>query len=561
MKNEKGVMKLRGWTGMLGLLLLVLAVNAGVWAPAVLSWTVLLPVACALLFGGIWLALSLSGASFRSPAAGRAAGGLNAVIASLVFLGICMVIYAFFESRDYSVDLTREGRRSLSAQTVRVLQAMPREVEVICLFMNADDDLVRIARDKTLRFLDLCGSYTNLLHVEELDPHIDRTRIAGLGVTHVSPQGTIILKAGTRQKVITLSGGSPRLEEREFTNALINVLRATEPKVCFLTGHGERDILEEDPQLGASMFRNLLIGESYQPEKISISIADPHIPIDCDILVIHNLQDDLHPEEIKAIDAFLDRGGRLLVLLDPWRAVKLGASGREHLRPWLEEEFGIAIGSDFVYTPDREDFWQVELRCDDTPFLDIDEGTGQYRGSYYLDHPITRGFEQTMLLAAARTVSRAADVPENIQIQTLLRTFPDAYAETDVEKLFETGDATREPDEKSGPLSVAVVAAKRLEAEEDGAPRDARVVVAGDSDLAANNGLQVPGNLNFIFNTMAWLSEDEELIAIRATGKADPPLILSRAEKRAVIWISTLLTLQAVVLAGCLAWLVRRKHQ
>ena len=70
--------------------------------------------------------------------------------------------------------------------------------------------------------------------------------------------------------------------------------------------------------------------------------------------------------------------------------------------------------------------------------------------------------------------------------------------------------------------------------------RDARVVVIGDWDLASNEGIDMASHSNLLLNTIAWLTESEELIAIRATGTEDPPVVLSPGEEKAVAWIAAL---------------------
>jgi len=128
-----------------------------------------------------------------------------------------------------------------------------------------------------------------------------------------------------------------------------------------------------------------------------------------------------------------------------------------------------------------------------------------------------------------------------------------------------TGTAFKGDDETAGPLPMAVAVAARTDLVVDdttGRTRDARIVVAGDSDFASNGLLSVvPGNLNFTLNAMAWLSENEELMAIRAAGKQDPPIQLSGFDERAVVYVAVLGTVQAVVAAGCLAYWRRRRHQ
>ncbi|HOM49020.1 MAG TPA: Gldg family protein, partial [Candidatus Hydrogenedentes bacterium] len=298
----------RSFFGIAALLCLVLFLNILVWKQAFFSPAVLLPLGLSLLFFIGWLICLAAALAEHRAIEGRTAGGLGAAVSTILFLGICIVLYLFLSAWKVSWDLTEEGRRSLSTQTVQVLQSMNTEVEVLCFFLQVEEELVTIARDKTLRFLDACREHTSLMKVEMLDPTIDRARLEAMNITHASVQGTIVLRAGDRQRVILLTGGSPRLEERDFTNALINVLRKSEPKVYFLTGHRERDILEEDEQSGASIFGKLLQGEAYQVDRLGIKISDPEIPMDADVLVINNPGMDFHPVEIEALNQFMDRG-------------------------------------------------------------------------------------------------------------------------------------------------------------------------------------------------------------------------------------------------------------
>lgn len=552
----------RRLVGAIALGLFAVALNVLVWQQQLFSAGVLAPLGLGVVFGLGWVALIVRSAAAKSAVEGHVAGGLNAVLSSVVFLGICIVIYAFTQHWDKAWDLTQEGRRDLSPQTVQVLQSMTGEVQVICFFIAVDDELVLIARDKTLRFLGQCRKYTGLLKVEVLDPDVERARLEALGITHASTQGTVVIRSGPRQRVITLAGGSPRLEERDFTNALINVLRSAESKVGYLQGHEERDLGDQSEQ-GASMLKNLLEGEAYKVEPVQIKISYPEVPADCDMLLINNPRGDLHPQELSAIETYLDKGGRLMVLLEPWKTVVQGTSGTEHLRPWLESRYGVVVGGDVAINAKQKNMWEVELRADNAPFEGVEKGFMEFRGSYNSAHPITSRADQVMLLQACRTVSAAAKPPEGDIVTELLRTPPDFWAETDVSKLAETGATKKDTEEKGGPLSLAVaVVARGKGAGTDGKPaRDARLVVMGDADFVSNGRLSNAGHVNFMLDAVAWLTEREELIAIRPSGKEDQPIVLSDLQRRSVAWISTLFTVQMVAAVGLAVYLVRRKYQ
>lgn len=556
-------MKLQTYIGIFSLLCFAVALNVFVWNQAFFALAVLVPLGLAVLSGALWLLLALTANTSYGTLQGRTVGGMNAVISSLLFLGICVVLYAFAQDWDVSWDLTQEGRRDLAPQTIQVLQSMTPEVEALCFFPSVQDNLIAIARDKTVRFLEECQKYTPLLTVEMLDPQVDNLRLQEQGVTHASQLGTVVLKSGNRKRIIMLSGGSPRLEEREFTNALINVIREAEPKIAFLSGHGERDIDSDDTIIGASEFKTWLQRESYAVEKLTIEMTNPEIPDSVNALVILHPQGDLQPFEIRALDEYLDRGGRLMILLNPWVKVNPGASG-EQLRPWLERRLGAQISQDILLNPAQEDPLMMEITASDKPFEMLDEDNiMEFRGCYHASHPITQGFEQKLPLRIVRSVSIADEIPEGVVVTPLLRTTPAFYAETDVAKLYEAGQASPGPDEEQGVYTVALASEFRTDAElgTSGQKAVARALIMGDVDFTANAYVNNPGNLNFMLNSVAWLTENEDLIAIRPSGKEDAPIYLSDSDKRLIAWFSSLFTVQLVAACGVLVFLLRRKNQ
>lgn len=560
------MMRRRMILGIVALVCLAAGLNILVFKKDVSSPVVLSMFCVALVAGVAWVALTVAGAVRHSRHEGRGLYGLDAVVSSILFFGICVVLYAFAQHWDRSWDLTKEGRRDLAPQTVQVLQTMDKDVTLTCFFIQADDELVRIAERKTERFLAQCQKYTARLQTEVLDPQVAVARAKELGVTHASTQGTVVLRCGARQRVITLAGASPRLEERDFTNALINVLRGAEPTVYFLTGHGERDLVDTDPKEGGAMVKAVLEGESYRTEQLTIDLTAPAIPQDCDVLAINGLglrggSVDLPSQELQAIQAYLDRGGRVLLLLEPTEQTS-GAGGYPNvLLPWLEKQYGVIVGNDVLISEESQAL--VNLSADMRPFDDR-EAVASFLGCFNNEHPVTRSFGQQMLFRLARTVRCAGKPPSGVLGTELLRTTPDFWPETDLVLLFRAGKVQRRTDEALGSYGVAVAVTARVEgaAGQEAPVRDARLIVVGNADFTSNGQFgAIPGHLNFFLNAIAWLSEREDLIAIRPSGKEDPPIILSDMEQRTIVWISVLGVLQAVVAAGVAVHLYRRKYQ
>jgi ABC-type uncharacterized transport system involved in gliding motility auxiliary subunit len=569
-------MNVRTVLGFAALLAILIGLNVLVLQEDLFAPVALIPLGIGLALGLLWVLWRLMDAAQSGRTTATGVSGFNTVVSSLVFLGICIVIYAFALRFTKTWDLTQEGRRELSPQTIQVLENLTQDVQVTGLFVDAGDQLTHNVMTKTRRFLERCQQYTDRLHVEFFDPQLRRDRLDQLGVLRVYGVGTVVLASGAKQREIPLSDVTSRLEERDFTNALINVVRDVTPKVCFLTGHGERDIDNPDPVLGGSSLRLWLQQESYQVEKIAIPLSNPMIPPDCSVLVIGGFVSDFHPAELQAIDEYLAGGGRMLVMVDPQRLDVQALSGPgpmqivEHFRPWLRERLGVRLGADAVISEVQTQYTQNPLELlllpdysllGDFPFSG--DPNDPMRRAFNMEHPITRGFDQQMILSAARSVNLERPMPEGVLGSVLLWSSPKSWAEEDLEAMYTTGSVSRSSTEQGGPVPLAVAVTMRTEVPlgATGRTKDARVVVVGDSDFVSNEKIRLAGNHNFALNAIAWLTESEELIAIRPTGTEDPPIILTRGQQQVIAWIAALGLVQVVTAAGIGMYFWRRRYQ
>lgn len=561
--------KLRFAAAAAALTALIAVLNVIVLKRDLASPLILTGVAAFLVSGAVWLVASIS-LMASSAQKSRAFQGINSIIGSVVFLAICVLLYAFAAHSDKEYDLTREGRRSLSPLTIQILEALTEDTAVYGLFTESAGSEVDVARDKTLRFLERAQRYTNHINVEFIDPVREKNRVESLGAPYSSGQGSILVKRGKNQRIINLRGENPRLEEQEFTNALINVLRDSEPKVYFLTGHRERDFTSPDASIGGTVFAQFLQGESYRPQSLAIDLRQPVIPSDCDVLIINGPQADLQSKEIEAIDHYLRGGGRLFIMIDPMLTQGGQKPPRLVFLSWLEQAFGIVVGDDVVISGTAERMGEVELLPNSEAFQYAEvQGQESFEGSFASNHPITRDFNLRIFLNTARSVILKEELPEGVVGQVIIRTLPFAWADRQIVWTLFADDSKKQtqpdPDELQGSIPVGVAVSRLTDAPGAGGgkQRDARIVVFGDSDLASNSEITEfsNGNVNLLMNTMAWLTESEELIAMRPSTKDEQPILLTSAEEKVVSWLSTLGVFQLVILAGLVAWWVRSRYQ
>lgn len=560
--------KLRATAGVAALLLFILAMNLiairrDVFAPAVM-W----PLIGAAILGVLTAVLALVDRAGKG-ATERKASNLGGVFASLVFLGICIVSYAFVKRWDQAWDLTQEGRVDLAPQTVQVLQGLTQDVTAYGLFntsIPSDQRELEVAREKARLFLDKCAKLTPHLTVEFIDPQIERARLQALGMTYADPRGTVALKTGPRIRTIPLGGGKaqPRLEERDFTNTLINIVQDAQPKIGFLAGHGETDITKPEMK-GLQQF---LTREGYVVESMAIRPDEGGIAGNYSVIVVNGLNDemggDLTIEELSALDAFVASGGRFMLLADPSFA-RVPGSPRKRILDWLQQRFGIVVGEDLIVSPVDDRLGKVSIMSDadatsvfrQVPVPDVD-----FAGCYEQSNPITRNFNKMVQLDVARSVTLGEKLPDRVTGNVIVRTLPYCWAETNVRGVTEGVRPTKDPQEMSG--SVGVAAAVTLQTEipigDSGQMKAARAVVVGDTDFIKGDALVLGGHLNFIMNSFAWLTEREQLIAMRPTGLENQPIPLTPADETAIAWIAGMGIVQVVLIASLLVYFARRRY-
>ncbi len=476
-------------------------------------------------------------------------------------------------------DWTASRLYTLSEKSESVLRSLDREVEAVVL-METNDELYEPVRELLARYdaasplfsVRLVDAQKSLLEVRQLLDRFELNRINV--VVFDSEDGRRVIDAadladydysgmqfGQGAEMSGFKG------ESAFTGALLDLMESRKPKILFTTGHGELR-LDDFSARGLSTLRDLLGKDNFEMEEWQL-LGQTAVPEGTDLIVVAGPTSTFVPPELALLRAHLAGGGRLLVMVDPTLA------GDDRLvRTGLEEllaDFGVRVGDDIVVDP-----------ANPLPFF----GAETIFVNSYGDHVITRPLSQAQLpviVPLGRSVSRA-DGADGFQVVELLRTSADGWAETDLAALgrVEQGDgdmagpvplgvavelaaeeAGEEPAEETAeqPAEGAGPAAGEPAAEAEAAPQGPglRLVVLGDSDLASNGQLQSAPNAIFVANTMNWLVEREQLVAIPPKRPEQVRLSLTRSELRAITWTVMALLPGLALVAGVLVHRRRRR--
>ena len=207
-------------------------------------------------------------------------------------------------------------------------------------------------------------------------------------------------------------------------------------------------------------------------------------------------------------------------------------------------------------------------------------------------HPITRGFVNAATvfpLAQSLIATPPDELPRGMRLSELVLSSDVAWGEVDPDEL-ETGEVNAGEDERAGPLRLAYAVHvptgdQEEPAEEAGAaapgpeaaadpeagadpdvqpeePPEApegRLVIVGDSDFIGNNLALAPlGNADLFLNMVNWLTEDEDLIAIRPRAAEDRRITMTSAQVRNVVLLSLVFLPGFFLIWGVTVWWSRR---
>ncbi len=487
-----------------------------------------------LVLVGVWLALGFEGLRERmSSGEGRRVGKYGTSAIATTALSIAIVVGLAFLAERNSVlwDWSEAGVHSLADQSLKVLDALERDVRVTAFFSKLNEPAIR-------RLLDKYAYESDRFDYEVVDPDARPDLVERLGIDRERlREGLLHVALGESQ---SMQIDEPT--EENLTNALVKLQRTTERTVVFLGGHGERPIEGEQAteRFGLSLAAAALENEGYRVETALLMTLGA-VPENADAVVVAGPRRALRPEEQQALERYLEAGGSVLVMLDPGVEPEL----LDSVAVW-----GVDVGRDLVIDRVQGLFGQ--------PTSPV--------AAQYAAHPITGDLNEITLFHQASSVRPRRGAES--RLTQLVLTSENAWGERDLELFFAEGRAAPGADDLAGPVPLGVAgqavrngdgAAEALgEAAED-APAGGRIVVFGDSDFASNELLDAYRNRDLFLNSVNWLLGDVEAISVRPKQSRASRFTPTNEQLTTIRTLSLFVLPEAIAILGVFAWWSRRR--
>lgn len=468
-----------------------------------------------------------------------AAAGLVVAMA-----GATLMLAGYVASQhDKTLDLSYFRTASPGTGVQQIVESMG-ELRVVLFFPPANE-----VKDQVLAYFRALG--TDNVRIEEHDRLVSPQLAEEYNVTQ---DGTIVMVAGERTERMALplelreARRRLRALDGEVRQRLMRVAR--DQRTVYLTvGHGElndprsANPLEDEadsPLRSIRALRSLFGQLNYRVQDIGVqSGLGNDIPDDAAMVLVLGPRRPFLEPELESLHRYLDRGGSLLLALEPGSGFELGP---------LRERLGV----EFHDVPLADDQQHMQQRGNPSDHQLI--VTNRFTSHAALSTVSGAGMNAGILFVGAGYLEPFGESsPATFVVRSLPSTF------TDVGRDFQFEEGT---DERG---TFSLVAAIAEDDDDDGEAEDGpqqpgmRAVVLADAELFSDAVVSALGmNAALAADAITWLGREEELSG-ETTSEEDVPIVHTQAEDAAWFYSTILGAPLLVLLVGVVG--VRRRRR
>ncbi len=452
---------------------------------------------------------------------------ITAVVIACVIL-VNSIVALIGDKTSLTIDLTRDKIYVFSEQTKDLMQELDSQITAYCLIPEGTENEYV---DYIKAYLEKYKTLSDKFKVKYIDPYDNPMFMQkyndGENQANI---GSVIIENGDKFKVIafeqiyTQNSVTNAMQidmERKVTNAVMSVTgKLTTSNIYFTEGHGE---------VSAQYLQHLLTNEGYPCENVNIAIDG--IPEKADIIFSVIPVSDYSAEERDALDAFMDKGGKFVLVADPQMP------SMERLDAYLEE-WGIKLNHDFVIETDKNSA--------------LSSGTGlPVPAAKLQEHIITQKLmnaKSPLPMPSSMSVS-VIKTKNGASVQKLLMTSEKAYGKTNLN----SNVIDKEEGDIEGPLCMAAISEKIGD-------ENSSVMVIGSSYGVLSNLIAESSYLNgdFILNSMNYLSGSNSSATIRAKQISPERMAMTQKQVLVSIVILQYILPALIIIAGLVIWIRRR---
>lgn len=451
---------------------------------------------------------------------------VGAIIITLLLNAILVTLNDRFS---LEIDFTEDGIYELTDTSKEILDKIDQDVQILMFTNGTESEQVSTIKNVLSKYTQ----HNSKISVQEIDLVKDPSALAPYQTMIEADKftlGSLVLKCGDKSEFVSSANfittdGQSNIE-RSVTSKLTNFVDGMSlSAITFTTGHGETK---------ASSTETALETDAYQT--VTLDTLTEDFPADGNSMVIINApQNDFSAEEINKLDAYLDRGGNVMIGFDPAITKKL-----DRLESYLADDWGIVRNNNIVI--DQKQM----LSGTQYSMVEFDE--------HDIAKPVAEG-QKKVVSGLSNSFEIAADLPQSVEVKTVLKSSPEA-TETTVEAL---SSGSQLDNTKNGVFNLMLAATRENYEMDSNETHTGHLVVYGSETMFDGMLLEARfANEDIFLNTVNWMKDSGSGITVRA--KLMPGGSLTITQGQFWVWFAILVVVVPVGLlaAGLVIWLRRR---
>ena len=476
--------------------------------------------------------------------------GLNVLmqIALVLFIlvGINYIAFKHFKRWDFS----RDQKYALADQTKQLLESLPKPLKIYAFFspdprLPGGDVFPDI--EQLLKEYQYAGH--GKVDVEMIDPYKNLSRARELMAQYkFGNENVVVVDYDGHSKLVNASDmaqydtsgemygqDQPKLVgfkgEQALTSAILEVTEGKQNTIYVIGGKGGPE-LDSDLLSG---FKTYMERQNLKLNTLTLMNV-PAVPEDAKALMLIGAKYDLTDRELKLLQDYWEKEGRLFIALDPSGTTpKLDAFLREN---------GINPQDDRI------------LRT-----MALGQVTGIVRdvaGIFSDSSLITKRLKGVDTMFMGQTQSLAVTEPPAVHTEPLVTAGEGYWGETKYQDMETTGVSYDPKEDISAPLTIAASAEKGALPDQSVEVETARMIVTGNSDFLGNDALS-EANVDFAVDGLNWLLNRKDLIGIPPKAEQQFTLNLTEQQLQRIELLVMVIMPAAVAMVGGAVWAQRRR--
>ncbi len=464
------------------------ATRARIEGATLITWVALLVIALLpLLLGELALAPMRQSAHVEARRVRAAIAAALSVAFAILYVGL--FIYAA-GTLDSKIDFSYYRTARPSESTKKMAESSTEPVKVMAFFPQINE--VGMEVDGYLRELHAAAPS---LQIETYDrllvPAIARAE-------KVNQDGVLVLSRGKLREMLTIGAEKKPAETKlktldaDFQKALLKVLRDAHI-VYFSVGHGEiNEAAGTDAAEGRTgkSLRRLFESQNYTVKDLGLAQGlGTEVPDDATVVAVLGPTKALLPEEIATLKRYADKGGHLLLALDP--------EPKADLAPLAE-----IVGITWHPAPLATDKTSVRRRYNNS-----DRGilvTNRFSSHASVSWVSRNSSRAAVIFPGVSSLDKKDG--DDFKIDFATKTFPETFE--DLNGDFEL----TEPAEKRATYNIGAAVSRAIAPRPDWKgkdPPELRAFVLADADSLSDMWFQNEPNVLFALDLIRWLGGEE----------------------------------------------------